>query len=133
MASRQRPRAATLMRFAHRQTLVLTHYGRKTGKPYNVTIWFIVNGERIFLATANQNRQWVRNVQKTPRVKLTVAGETFDADAKFIKDPAEHDRVLGLVRQKYWMFLPVMITGRILMSLRLIPDNTGSFEVTFPS
>jgi deazaflavin-dependent oxidoreductase (nitroreductase family) len=126
------PALTTLMRFAHRQTLVLTHYGRKTGKPYNVTIWFIVNGERIFLATANQNRQWVRNVQKTSRVKLTIAGETFDADARFIKDPAEHERVLALVRQKYWMFLPVMITGRILMALRLIPDKTGSFEISFP-
>jgi deazaflavin-dependent oxidoreductase (nitroreductase family) len=122
----------TLKRLAHRQTLTLTHYGRKTGKPYNVTIWFMVNGDRVFLATANRNRQWVRNVQKTPRVKLTIAGETFDANARFITDRAEHDRVLALVRQKYWMFLPVMVTGRMLMSLRLIPDNTGSFEVSFP-
>jgi deazaflavin-dependent oxidoreductase (nitroreductase family) len=120
----------TFQRSANRQTLVLTHYGRKTGKPYNVTIWFIVSGDRVFLATANRNRQWVRNVQKTPRVKLTIAGETFDADARFITDRAEHDRVLTMVRQKYWMFLPVMITGRILMSLRVIPDNTGSFEVS---
>jgi deazaflavin-dependent oxidoreductase (nitroreductase family) len=126
------PALTTLRGFAHRQTLTLTHYGRKTGKPYNVTIWFIVNGERVFLATANRNRQWVRNVQKTPRVKLTIAGEAFDADARFIKDLAEHERVLGLVRQKYWMFLPVMITGRILMALRLIPDKTGSFEISFP-
>jgi hypothetical protein len=97
-----------------------------------VTIWFIVSGDRVFLATANRNRQWVRNVQKTPRVKLTIANETFDANARFITDRAEHERVLTLVRQKYWMFLPVMISGRILMSLRLIPDNTGSFEVSFP-
>jgi deazaflavin-dependent oxidoreductase (nitroreductase family) len=126
------PALTTLKRFAHRQTLTLTHYGRKTGKPHKVTIWFIVSGDRVFLATANRNRQWVRNVQKTPRVKLTIANETFDVNARFITDRAEHERVLTLVRQKYWMFLPVMISGRILMSLRLIPDNTGSFEVSFP-
>jgi deazaflavin-dependent oxidoreductase (nitroreductase family) len=124
---------STFKRSANRQTLVLTHYGRKTGKPYNVTIWFVVDGDRVFIATANKNRQWVRNVQKTPPVKLTIAGQTFDASARFIADRGEHERVLGLVRGKYWMFLPIMLTGRILMSLRLIPDNTGSFEVTFPA
>lgn len=123
----------TFQRSANRHTLVLTHYGRKTGKPYNVTIWFIVDGDRVFIATANKNRQWVRNVQKTPRVKLTIGGETFDANARFITDRAEHERVLGLLHRKYWMFLPIMLTGRVLMSLKLIPDNTGSFEVTFPS
>lgn len=123
----------TFQRSANRHTLVLTHYGRKTGKPYNVTIWFIVDGDRVFIATANKNRQWVRNVQKTPRVKLTIGGETFDAYARFITDRAEHERVLGLLHRKYWMFLPIMLTGRVLMSLKLIPDNTGSFEVTFPS
>lgn len=120
-----------MQQFAQKQTLTLTHYGRKTGKPYNVTIWFIVNGDRVYLATANKNRQWVRNVQKTPQVKLSIAGETFDAKARFITDRAEHERVLEMVHRKYWMFLPVMLTGRILMNLRLIPDNTGSFEVVF--
>jgi deazaflavin-dependent oxidoreductase (nitroreductase family) len=122
-----------LKQFAQRQTLTLTHYGRKTGKPYNVTIWFIVNGDKAYLATANQNRQWVRNVRKTPQVKLSIAGETLNARARFITDPAQHERVLAMVRRKYWMFLPVMLTGRILMDLRLIADNTGSFEVSFGS
>ena len=122
----------TLKELANRQTLLLTHYGRKTGKAYNVTIWFIVSGGRVFIATANKNRQWVRNVQKTPRVQLTIAGGTFDGNARFITDRAEHQRVLGLVHRKYWMFLPIMLTGRMLMALRLIPDNTGSFELTFP-
>jgi len=124
------PTMSHLKPFAGRQTLNLTHYGRKTGKPYNVTIWFIVNGDKIYLATANRNRQWVRNVQKTPEIKLLIGGETFDAQARFITDRAEHERVLAMVHRKYWMFLPIMLTGRILMNLGLIPNNTGSFEVT---
>lgn len=60
-----------------------------------------------------------------------IGGQTFDANARFITDSVEHERVLGLVHRKYWMFLPIMLTGRVLMSLKLIPDNTGSFEVTF--
>jgi hypothetical protein len=33
---------ARLKAVAGRQTLTLTHYGRKSGKPYDVTIWFAV-------------------------------------------------------------------------------------------
>jgi hypothetical protein len=33
-----KPTMSHLKAFAGRQTLSLTHYGRKTGKPYNVTI-----------------------------------------------------------------------------------------------
>ena len=29
---------------ASASTLQLTHYGRKSGKPYEVTIWFMVEG-----------------------------------------------------------------------------------------
>jgi len=127
------PTISRLNPFAGRQTLSLTHYGRKTGKPYNVTIWFIVNGDKIYLATANKNRQWVRNVQKTPQVQLSIGGERFDAQARFITDRAEHEQVLAMVHRKYWMFLPIMLTGRILMDLRVIPNKTGSFEVTLKS
>src|SRR6266704_6999230 len=69
---------ARLKAVAARQTLTLTHYGRKTGKPYDVTVWFVVDGDKVYIGTANVNRQWVRNVQKTPRVKLSIGAETFD-------------------------------------------------------
>jgi hypothetical protein len=55
-----------LKRIAGRQTLRLTHYGRKSGKPYEVTIWFAVDGDRLYLLTANVTRQWVRNALPTP-------------------------------------------------------------------
>jgi len=66
---------------AKRQTVRLTHYGRKSGKPYEVTIWFAVDGDHVYVGTANVNRQWVRNVQKTPQVKLTIGGEMFEGGA----------------------------------------------------
>ena len=37
------PNALTrLKRVAGKQTTILTHYGRKTGKPHEVTIWFVL-------------------------------------------------------------------------------------------
>ena len=119
-----------LRRVATRQTLTLTHYGRKSGKPYEVTIWFVLGDEKFYIGTANVNRQWVRNVQKTPQIRLSIAGEAFDGAARFLADRAEHERAMAAIRQKYWMYSPIMSLGQILIRLGVMRDNTGSFEVT---
>jgi deazaflavin-dependent oxidoreductase (nitroreductase family) len=113
-----------------RQTLRLTHYGRKSGKAYQVTIWFVVSEETVYLATANLNRQWVRNVKKTPRVSLSIAGQTFEGQALFLDEAADRDRVMSLFVRKYWMFFPAFLLGRILTGLGAMKDTTGAFEVT---
>jgi deazaflavin-dependent oxidoreductase (nitroreductase family) len=68
---------ARLRRVAGKQTTRLTHFGRKTGKPHEVTIWFVLDGDKLYIGTANVNRQWVRNVQKTPKIRLSIGGENF--------------------------------------------------------
>jgi len=40
---------------ANTSTLRLTHYGRRSGMPDEVTIWFMVEGEAVYLATANRS------------------------------------------------------------------------------
>ena len=119
-----------LKRVATRQTLTLTHYGRKTGKPHKVTIWFVLDGEEFYVGTANVNRQWVRNVQKTPQIRLSIAGETFEGTARFLADRAEHERAMSAIRRKYWMYRPLIAIGRALTAVGLMRGNTGSFEVT---
>ena len=119
-----------LKRVAGKQTTILTHYGRKTGKPHEVTIWFVLDDDKLYLGTANVNRQWVRNVQKTPKIRLSIGGETFEGNARFLADRAEHERAMAAIRQKYWMFRPLIALGRFLAAMGLMRDNTGSFEVT---
>lgn len=119
-----------LRRVATRQTTTLTHYGRKTGKLHEVTIWFVLDDDRLFIGTANVNRQWVQNVQKTPQVKLSIGGETFEGTARFLSDRSEHERAMAAIRRKYWMFRPIIEFGRLLTAVGLMRDNTGSFEVT---
>ena len=120
---------ARLKRLAGKQTVVLTHYGRKSGKPYEVKIWFVVEGDRVFIGTANVQRQWVQNVQKNPRIKLSVGGEKFEAEARFLVDPAERDRALAAMGRKYWMYSPIFILGKMLTALGLMRNTTGAFEV----
>ena len=115
---------------AGRQAIRLTHYGRKTGKPYKVTIWFVVDGDRVYIGSANVNRQWVRNVQKTARIKLAIGDQLFEGEARFLTDLAEHQRAMAAIRRKYWMFRPILALGRLLTALGLMRDTTGSFEVS---
>ena len=122
--------AERLKRISNKQTLKLTHYGHKSGKPYEVTIWFIGDDDKIYLSTGNVNRQWVRNVKRTPRVRLSIGGEMFEGEARFLADPGDHDRVMSMVRRKYWMFLPMIALWRILAVFRIVQFATGAFEVT---
>jgi deazaflavin-dependent oxidoreductase (nitroreductase family) len=114
---------------AGKQTTRLTHYGRKTGKPHEVTIWFVLDGDRLYIGTANVKRQWVQNVQKTPQVKLCIGGENLTGTARFLTDRSEHERAMAAIRRKYWMFRPIIELGRFLAAIGLMRDKTGSFEV----
>ena len=119
-----------LNKVAAKHTVRLTHCGRNSEKPHEVTIWFAADGDRVYLGTANVNRQWVRNVQKTPKVKLVIAGETFEGKARFLADRAQHERAQLKMRRKYWMYWPILAAARALMAAGLLEDRTGSFEVT---
>jgi len=121
---------ARLRWVAGKQTTRLTHYGRKTGEPHDVTIWFVLDTDKLYIGTANINRQWVRNVQKTSKIRLSMGGETFDGNARFLTDRAEHERAMAAIRRKYWMFRPIIELGRVLSTVGVMRDNTGSFEVT---
>ena len=118
-----------IRRVAGKQTVVLTHYGRKTGKLYEITIWFVVDGDKVYIGTANVNRQWVRNVQKTPRIRLAVGGERFEGEAHFLAERAERERAMGAIRRKYWIYRPLIALGQILTAIGVMRDKTGAFEV----
>ena len=109
-----------LARVERRSTCRLTHYGRRTGRAYEVTIWFLVHGETVYLVTANMRRQWPRNVQANPTVQLRVGGDNFSGTITPITDPGEIARVVALLRKKYWLArLYLLVKGR--------PD--GAFRV----
>jgi deazaflavin-dependent oxidoreductase (nitroreductase family) len=120
---------ARLARVAGTQTLQLTHLGRKTGKPYEVTIWFMVEGDTVYLPTASVERQWPRNVTKRPEVTLRIGDQTFKGRAEPIADSSGRDHVMALVGRKYWYALPLMWLGRMATAAGLTKDRAGAFRV----
>ena len=105
--------------------LVLTHFGRKTGKPYNTTLWFVADGPAIYLETADVQRQWVRNTIKRPDVELTIDGQRFAGRVTQITDTAEQARAQKLRNGKYLIVRILGWTGL----LRLILRRPGFFRV----
>jgi F420H(2)-dependent quinone reductase len=118
-----------LARVANNGTLKLLHRGRKSGKEYEVTIWFLVDGARLFLPTANRNRNWVKNAIKTPRVTLKIGDDAFQGDAQILERPEDREHVMSLVMRKYWYAAPMMLAARFLMSIGVVNDTTAAFEV----
>lgn len=118
-----------LRQIGDKQTLRLTHYGRKTGRPYEVTIWYLVDDDRLYLASANAARNWVRNVKVRPAVSLRIGDEVFNGNVRAITDPQEREKVSGLVERKYWYVTPILRLARFLASMGIIRDNSAAFEV----
>ncbi len=100
--------AERLARVARRQTLSLTHHGRKSGTPYAVTIWFVVDGETVWLASADLRRQWTRNVRVRPDVEVTIGEERFAGTVTAITDPGTLAHVVEVLADKYWFAKPVI-------------------------
>jgi deazaflavin-dependent oxidoreductase (nitroreductase family) len=105
---------ARLARVADRSTLLLTHHGRRSGTPYEVTIWFSVEGATVYLVTANRERQWVRNITANPVVTLRIGDDTFAGRAEPVTAPAVIDHVTDLIAAKYWYTRPFIWLARLL-------------------
>ena len=100
--------AERLARVGRKSTCRLTHYGRKSGQPYEVTIWFLVDGDTVYLTTMNMQRQWTRNVQANPKVLLRVGRDTFNGDIGVVSDEVEMAHVVELLKEKYWLSRPYL-------------------------
>jgi deazaflavin-dependent oxidoreductase (nitroreductase family) len=98
-SGRLRDRLAAI---ADRSVMELTHYGRKSGTPYQVTTWFAVDGETVYVPTSDGGQQWTRNVQHTPRLQLRFGSQTFEGTVTPVTDDTQKHHVYELLRRKYW-------------------------------
>jgi deazaflavin-dependent oxidoreductase (nitroreductase family) len=78
--------SSDLERFASIRTIDLTTYGRKSGRPRRIEIWwFRVNGRFIITGTPGR-RDWLANVRANPSVIVHVEGRDIQATVSVIED-----------------------------------------------
>ena len=80
----------------------LTTTGRITGRPHTIEIWFVLQGNRLYMLAGGRNRaDWVRNLRRQPRVSVRLGSQTFDGTAGLISDPEEDALARRLLLAKY--------------------------------
>jgi deazaflavin-dependent oxidoreductase (nitroreductase family) len=87
------------------QFLYLTTTGRITGQPREIEIWFVVSeGKLYILAEHFHKAQWVKNIERNPRVRVRLGEREFEATARVLdrrRDAEAWKIAQQLEREKY--------------------------------
>ena len=124
--------ASRLAKVATYQTLRLTHTGRKSGKRYEVTIWFVVDRDTIYL-NGNMNTQWPRNLLANPHLTMRIGQATFQGKANLVTERAARERIFAMIARKYWYAYPFISTLRWLERNGFTKDRNAPFRVQLES
>ncbi len=78
--------------------------GRVSGQPRVTEIWFVAEDDRIYLLSGyHNNKDWVRNLTKTPRVRFRIGDRWYSGTARIIdSDPKEGECVRIALATKYY-------------------------------
>jgi deazaflavin-dependent oxidoreductase (nitroreductase family) len=87
---------------ARQREVELTTFGRKTGKPSDVTIWIVTDGERLFIRSGQgMVRQWPQNLVARGEAVLHLGDLQIKVKPRRVTDPAEARASSALYTKKY--------------------------------
>lgn len=93
---------APFERLAGEDFCYLTTVGRRSGKAHTIEIWFALeDGHLYLLSGGGHSADWVRNLRKTPAVKVRIGSRTIAARAREITAPDEDALARRLLDEKY--------------------------------
>jgi hypothetical protein len=82
--------------------VTFTTFGRKTGKPYDVTIFIVTDGRRLFILSGQgMARQWPQNLAARGNGVLHLGGLDVHVKSRHVIDPGETRFVSELYGGKY--------------------------------
>ena len=83
--------------FLNRKLVLLTTKGARTGTERTSPLAYTLDGDRIVIIAskggAPTNPHWYHNLRTHPIVTVELGGETFQARATIVSDPAERRRL----------------------------------------
>jgi deazaflavin-dependent oxidoreductase (nitroreductase family) len=87
---------------ANELEVTLTTYGRHTGKPSNVTILIVTDGQRLFIVSGQgMVRHWPQNLLARGEGVLHLGRLDVDVKSRHVTDSAEARRIFDLYPVKY--------------------------------
>jgi deazaflavin-dependent oxidoreductase (nitroreductase family) len=77
--------------------------GRVSGRPHEIEIWFAADGETIWMLSGGGDRSdWVRNLMRTPAVRIRIGDTWLTGQAVVVTDPDRERRAREQVAAKYY-------------------------------
>jgi hypothetical protein len=70
-------------------------------KPYSVTVWGIGKDRIFYIAAAQRSHRWATNLEKDPKVVLSVDGKLYNAKAERMPEGEEFDEIRRAFVKKY--------------------------------
>jgi deazaflavin-dependent oxidoreductase (nitroreductase family) len=110
---------------AREREVILTTYGRKTGKEHRLTIWITTDGSRLYIRSGQGlRRQWPQNLMARGEGLLRLGNETVKVEPRLVSDPAEARAASALYTQNDGQFVKAS-----KLSEPLTPGEQATFEL----
>jgi len=85
-------------RLSRYRQIKLSVIGRKSGKTISNPVWFVLEGEKLFLLPVQgSDTQWYKNVLRNPSIRIDARG----AEAEFQAAPITDDKAVKSVVEKF--------------------------------
>jgi deazaflavin-dependent oxidoreductase (nitroreductase family) len=118
--------SADVLEAAKRERKVrLTTFGRKSGKPHQVTIWIATDGSHLYIRSGQGlRRHWPQNLIARGEGTLRIGKTEVRVKPRQVADPAEARMVSGLYKHKYGPFVKASRPEQTLT-----PGEQATFEL----
>jgi len=89
-------------RLARYRQIRLSVIGRKSGKTISIPVWFVLEGEKLYLLPVQgSDTQWYWNVLQNPSIRIDARGAEAEFRAKPIIKSDSVKSVIEMFREKY--------------------------------
>ena len=91
-------------RLSRYRQIKITVIGRKSGKAISIPVWFVLEGEKLFLVPVRgSDTQWYKNVLKSPQIRIDARGAEAGFQVVPVTDANAVKSVVEKFREKYGM------------------------------
>lgn len=104
-------------------SVALTHFGRKSGKPFTLRVWYVEVDGDLWVGTRDTARNWVRNLRTTGRAELDFGQGTIACRCEEGAGASEQQRFDEAILAKHPVasrIIGAMARGKIPCCFRLV-------------
>jgi len=103
MEADMKPSGASLQdRLSRYREIKLSVTGRKSGKTITNPVWFVAEGEKLYLLPVHgSDTQWYQNVLKNPQIRIDARGAEVELKAEPITKSDAVKSIVEKFREKY--------------------------------